>query len=236
MSQPLQISGKHLGQLALPDACDLCFWLKLKTGFRLPYQIFPGIFSSIDSYTKKITNEYYLKVGELPAWFIESGLSGEPVKTPTLSQFFTEFPEYQIKLTGIPDEIIRDPEGRYHILDYKTARFTGTQDKLLPMYEVQLNAYGLIAESLDLRPVRSLSLWYFEPKTELHGSNIGTRMLDLGFRMNFHAQKLMMDYNPESLNPLLKKARQLFDMPHQPAGNADCPDCQKRNKLMELLS
>ena len=55
----IRISAKNLGQLVLDDFCPRCFWLKLKLGFKLPFQIFPGIFSTIDSYSKKITWQYF---------------------------------------------------------------------------------------------------------------------------------------------------------------------------------
>lgn len=51
----LRISAKNLGHLALPGAYPRCFWIQ--THFKLPYQIFPGIFSSIDCYTKKVSAE-----------------------------------------------------------------------------------------------------------------------------------------------------------------------------------
>lgn len=51
--EQIKISAKNLGQVALEDFCPRCYWIKLKTSNKLPYQIFPGIFSSIDAYTKK---------------------------------------------------------------------------------------------------------------------------------------------------------------------------------------
>jgi len=54
MAEVLRISDKNLGALALPDFCPRCFWIKMKTGNKLPFQIFPGIFSSIDAYTKHV--------------------------------------------------------------------------------------------------------------------------------------------------------------------------------------
>jgi hypothetical protein len=51
---PLQISGKDLGALAMKGFCPRCFWISGRT--RLPWQIFPGIFSSIDSYSKKVVH------------------------------------------------------------------------------------------------------------------------------------------------------------------------------------
>ena len=51
---PLQISAKDLGALAMKGFCPRCFWIQRRT--RLPWQIFPGIFSSIDSYSKKVVH------------------------------------------------------------------------------------------------------------------------------------------------------------------------------------
>jgi hypothetical protein len=31
-------------------------------------------------------------------------------------------------------------------MDYRTAKYTGAQDKLIPMHEIQLNVYALIGE------------------------------------------------------------------------------------------
>ena len=56
MAEILRISAKNLGELALPDFCPRCFWLKLKAHNRLPFQIFPGIFSSSDAYTKRVVH------------------------------------------------------------------------------------------------------------------------------------------------------------------------------------
>ena len=47
MNRQIQISAKNLGALALPAFCPRCFWIRMKCGGKLPYQIFPGIFSSI---------------------------------------------------------------------------------------------------------------------------------------------------------------------------------------------
>ena len=71
----VRISAKNLGQLKLPDYCPRCFYLKLKLQFKLPFQIFPGIFSTIDSYSKKITWQYFKKHKKLPPWLGGVGAS-----------------------------------------------------------------------------------------------------------------------------------------------------------------
>jgi len=59
-------------------------------------------------------------------------------------------------LTGAPDGIFIKPNDCYVIADYKNAKFTGTQDSLLPMYCVQLDAYALIGEQRGIRPFTDL--------------------------------------------------------------------------------
>ena len=51
----LRISAKNLGVLSLPNFCPRCFWLKTHAK-QLPFQIFPGIFSSINAYTKRVVH------------------------------------------------------------------------------------------------------------------------------------------------------------------------------------
>jgi len=68
----LRISAKNLGAMLLPEFCPRCFWFKLKTGNKLPFQIFPGIFSSIDAYTKRVVHGWIDELGA-PAWLDEIG-------------------------------------------------------------------------------------------------------------------------------------------------------------------
>ncbi len=139
----IRISAKNLGYPTLSNFCPRCFWIKMHMRFKLPYQIFPGIFSSIDSYSKKITNYYYEKHGDLSEWFKDFNIS-EPIKAPSLKDFYIIDHHTNIKLTGIPDEMFLRTDESYFIADYKTARFTNHQDELIPMYEVQLNGYAYI--------------------------------------------------------------------------------------------
>jgi ATP-dependent exoDNAse (exonuclease V) beta subunit len=44
----------------------------------------------------------------------------------------------------MPDDVFELEDSTYHIVDYKTARLTETQDELFPKYEVQINAYAYI--------------------------------------------------------------------------------------------
>ena len=139
MAKPHRISGKDLGALALPDACPRCFWIRRRAGGKLPFQIFPGIFSSIDAYTKRAVHGWFDVHGCAPPWLSELGELSGYVNPPSSSKFQLLDPGTNILLTGIADGILVRPDGSHVIVDYKTAKFTGNQEALFPMYETQLN-------------------------------------------------------------------------------------------------
>ena len=72
-SERVSISAKRLGEVALPDFCPRCFWIKLHVQYRPPFQVFPGIFSSIDSYTRKVVHQWFESHGEAPPWLSHIG-------------------------------------------------------------------------------------------------------------------------------------------------------------------
>ncbi len=79
MSQ-FRISAKNRGELAFPDFCPRCFWLRTKAKNKLPFQIFPGIFSSIDAYTKRVVH----------AWIDQNGGAPEHVLQPAEAVWFRQ--------------------------------------------------------------------------------------------------------------------------------------------------
>jgi len=224
-----RISAKNLGSLALENSCPRCFWLKMRLENHLPYQIFPGIFSSIDSYSKKVTNLHYAKHGRIPVWFSDYG---QPVKVPHHSKFRICDEETGILLTGVPDEILRNDAG-YTILDYKTAKFTENQDTLLPMYAAQLNAYSLIAEQTGMAPVIGLALVYYEPVTEI--AEIDTLICREGFGMGFTAHILPIQRDYDLVPSLLAKAKAITDMAMPPESRDGCKDCAAVETMTDCL-
>lgn len=220
----LQISCKDLGVLALESYCPRCVWIKLHVS-RLPFQIYPGIFSSIDAYSKKVTKEYFQKHGYPPKWFGGFGDLEMPVKVPTSSKFFVRHRESNIKLTGVPDEIFQKKDGSYFIVDYKTARFTPAQELWMPIYKVQLNGYAYIAERTGLEPVAGLGLAYYEPMTAMSYGDIDENIREKGFSMRFAPNLRPIGLNTGMIEPLLLNARAIYDMPKPPDGQDGCKDC-----------
>lgn len=224
-----KISAKNLGQIALDNFCPRCFWIKLKVNNKLPWQIFPGIFSTIDAYTKKIVHNWIDRDKDKPQFLKDLDITGY-MKVPHWSKFFVDT-EYGITLSGVPDDLLVNPQG-IHIPDYKTAKFTETQDKLFPMYQAQVNGYAKIATSLGLN-VASLSLIYMAPVTDEPQVTINGRHEDL-FKMTFLPHSVPIELDIASINRLLKRAREIYDG-GIPDKKDDCPDCKALSDIWYLV-
>lgn len=236
MKETIRISGKDLGAIALKDFCPRCFWIKLHSKGQIPFQIFPGIFSSIDAYTKRVVHAWFDKTGAPPPWL--NGLDDVVAykEPPTYHKFNTIVKEFGINLTGSPDGVFVRRNGSLVIIDYKTAKFTGTQDDLHPMYEAQLNAYAYISESIGFGSVTGLALIYMEPVTDDETAGNSQNRRPNGFTMPFSANVLSVTLDPTILDRLFRITRELWDTPSPPALTASCKDCKKLHDLIQRVS
>jgi hypothetical protein len=235
VSEQVRISAKQLGAVAMPSFCPRCFWLKLRLRHRLPYQIFPGIFSSIDAYTKRMVHDWFDRRRCPPPWLGELGPITGYRNPPSASTFNTIVDRYNIKLTGVPDAVFVRPDASHVIADYKTARLTPAQDALLPLYEAQLNAYAVIGLRTGFAPISGLGLIYFEPQTG-GGDVSDANQRDAGFAMGFSARVLPVAVDLAGLEPLLAKTRDLFDQAEPPEGRGGCEDCERLDRMVSSLS
>ena len=222
--------------LNLPDCCPRCFWLILRSEGKFPFQIpMPGIFSSIDGYSKNLIHTYFDSQKVLPSWFPNIGkvVGYLPGYKLHWSKFKTAHPETRIVLRGTPDDVFSLDDGSYHIVDYKTAKATEKQDELFPAYEVQLNVYAFIGASRGFSPVSGLSLVYMEPKTEINGKAVGELIQKDFFSLRFSATLKKVQLTAEKLVPdLLVRARKILDCATPPKGRDHCKDCEL---LLQLL-
>jgi hypothetical protein len=236
MKDLIRISAKDLGAVALPSFCERCFWLRMKCRGKLPFQIFPGIFSSIDSYSKTVTAGYFRKHARVPRWFDGFGELGAPIKVPGWSKFCTVDNDSDILLTGVPDEILEHPRRGLWIGDYKTARLTDAQDELLPMYEIQLNCYALIAKAIGMGSVYGLGLLYYEPVTALGGEDPDIMIRDDSFLMRFAPKLKPVKVDLERIPPLFRTVRKVCDMPECPLGRPGCVECSNVTRMLEACN
>ena len=199
------------------------------------FDSFPGIFSSIDVYTKRVVRGWFDDVNTLPPWLSALGEVSGYEKPPHWSEFSIIDEQYDIQFGGEADGILRRPDDSHMIVDYKTAKHTGNQDALYPAYQAQLNAYSRIGNELDFDPVTDLALIYMEPVTcDTAASRDDNRRGD-GFAMGFAADVVTVPVNPEILEPLLAKTREIFELERAPASRTGCTDCQRVGQLSVLL-
>jgi hypothetical protein len=202
----------------------------------LPFQIFPGIFSSIDSYGKKLVHGWFDRHHAAPPWLAPLGEISGYVNPPHYSRFSILDPATNVILRGTPDGILVMDDGSHLIVDYKTAKFTTHQDELFPMYEVQLNAYAMIGEQKGISPISGLALIYTEPVTDDDTANKDSFQNESGFLMEFSAHIRPVDLGREMVPPLLAKVREICDLSKPPASVAGCKNCELLSDLLRLGS
>ena len=230
----MRISAKNLGILALPDCCERCFWIRAKLGWKSPWAIMPGIFSSIDGFSKRAILASYENTGHFPSWVAGRWSDARPLPTPHHSTFRLTDPKTGIVLTGVPDLMLGLPNRRLAILDLKTARYSDHQDFLLPMYKVQLNGYALIAESLGMGHVEALGLVYCEPPANDANSGLDALVSDVGFSMPFKATAMPIKLDRAMISPLLRRAKTLLEMKNPPEGREGCRECKMVDEMVRI--
>ena len=230
----MRISAKNLGILALPDCCPRCFWMRAKLSWKSPWAIMPGIFSSIDAYSKKAILAYFETKGHFPPWIAGRWADARPLKSPHHATFRLTDPDSGIVLTGIPDLVLGLPDDKLAILDLKTARFSDHQDSLLPMYQTQLNGYALIAEGLGMGTVAALGLVYGEPPANDDNTGLDALVDDQGFSMPFKATAMPIELNRAMIQPLLRQAKTLLEMKNPPGGQEGCKECQLIGEMVRI--
>lgn len=234
MTERIRISAKTLGEVALEGFCPRCFWLKLRVGHRLPFQTFPGIFSSIDSYSKRIIHSWFDRYSAPPDWLAGLGDLAGYISPPHYSKFKIINQEYNILLTGSPDGVFLRRDSSHLIVDYKTSRYTKNQDRLYPMYEAQLNGYACIGEQCGLSPVSGLALVYTEPLTDDDSAASDANHLTGGFALGFSVKVRDVPLDVSMLEPLMARTREIYEMTSSPRGRPTCQDCQQLGSLLEL--
>lgn len=238
MSNEIRISGKNLGEIGKPKFCPRCYWIKMKMGNKLPFSIFPGIFSSIDAYTKKVIHGCFDENHKTPEYLKPLGEITNYVSPPHFSKFQFCHKETNILLTGAADAIFRKSDGTYIIADYKTAKFTSNQDELFEMYDIQLNSYALIAQEIGHKiglnnAVSGLALIYLEPVTD---SNEGFSKFSKsgGFDLGFSAHIVNIPIDASKIIDHLRTTRQIYEG-SIPNSNSQCSDCIRLNQIISTI-
>ena len=230
------ISVKNLASLAMPGTCERCFWIKVRTCFKTPWSIFPGVFGDLDSYSKKVTEAWMKKhPGTLPPWLTALSLGDgiEQLPCPHWSKFsFTH--SSGITVRGTPDERLLLKDGTVVILDYKTAKFSpGKMDTLLPLYETQLTGYAWLTKKMENRETSSARLMYYSPPDNTYA--ITDRDIEeIGFRMTFTGNSVPVGIDMDAFESLILRAQDIAAMP-EPPNSCGCKDCDLLRQIQDML-
>ena len=230
----LVISAKNLGNFAMDGACQRCLWVGLHVK-PLPYQTFPGIFSSIDTYNKYIVHQYFQRERRLPLWLGKLGEVVRYVEPPSWREFSYQDSDVGVTLRGSPDGVFEMQDGSYTIVDYKTAKYTAGQEKLFPLYRTQLNGYAYLGNRLGLGPVSQVALVYMEPVTDQDTAASPDMVDGRGFTMALSATVVPVELDPDGIiRPLMRQAKDIYDLPGPPERGPGCRDCAAVQDLASL--
>jgi hypothetical protein len=227
----LQISAKNLGQLALPSFCPRCFWIRIHLSGQPPFSIFPRIFGDIDRYTKRLVHGYFDRHSRAPIWLRQLNVVGY-IEPPSSRKFRMQMDG--MLLTGEADGIYMRADRSLVIADYKTAICRGADDPLYPVYEVQLNAYAVIASHLELGEVSELALIYTEPCTDADSAAAKENMRDDGFALGFKAVVHPVRMNAKQVHRLAERAQEIWSGETVPEPRDGCNDCRQLDRLVAL--
>ena len=202
----------------------------------LPWQSFPGIFSSIDRYTKLVIVNHLNREGHLPPWMSEVGDTVDHIDPPHWSRFKAEDETTGVTLRGEADAIFSLADGTCAIIDYKTSRYNPDNRGQLRIYRAQLNAYAWIARHLDFPPVSRLALVYMEPATDDDATGASEMIDASGFVLGFRPRVVEVDLDPDRLiTPLMRRAARIHAMPSPPEPRDGCRDCAALQNLLDTV-
>ena len=203
----------------------------------LPWQGFPGIFSSIDRFTKQVILAHLQREGVLPRWLSGIGEVTEHLDPPHWSKFQATDDSTGVTLRGEADAVFVCSDGTCAIVDYKTSRYNPDNRSQHRVYRAQLNAYAWIAGRLDFPPVSRLALAYMEPATGDEDIQSQDAIDDVGFALTFRPRIVEVDLDPDRLiPPLLRRAAAIHASATPPEPRSNCRDCAALEGLLAALS
>jgi CRISPR/Cas system-associated exonuclease Cas4 (RecB family) len=208
------IAVKELGNLAKEDFCPRCFWYEKHFG---PFpSLFPGVFNVIDRNLKSSVWLRWKKERKLPEWLkvdnVESVLTADSIgtveKIHKQKYLVALHKKSGLILRGAPDLILKLKDNTLHIIDFKTSQFK-EGDQFLPMYEVQLNGYALLATKMK---VSKLSLVYFNPTNEIPDEIL----IESNFKLGFGPKIVPVEIKSGLITNLLMKAKEILNLKTPP--------------------
>lgn len=228
---PIKLSIKNLASYALVDNCPRCSWVKHLLGYKIPYAIFPGVFSTIDSHCKKICDLHYSAFDQLPQWLHARFPGFKPFKAPHYTKMVLTLGE--IETRGSTDYIL-EKDGELVVIDNKTAHFKDADDPLAALYDFQLNACGMALEANGHGKVKSLHLVYYDPiKLD------ATRLLPITNNvpsLEFEVKIRDVAIDRGLVERTAAEAVKVLSQTTAPSGAAVCKDCAQLDLILDAAA
>ena len=184
----------------------------------------------LDRFEKALVQAHLDEHDELPKWLADLECKGT-VEFP--EKMTLDFPEYDVTLVGMPDEVFLNSNNRLYLVDYKTAICKGDEDEFLPVYEAQLLGYTWLLEKNKIGTVDSAALIYFQNQLKDYESQPLDLLTKDGFNVPFDVKIHEVDIDREELPKLLKRFRDYADLKFPPKGNPKCRFCTPLQLMLD---
>lgn len=235
MSEEIAISPRNLGSIRLKKYCPKCFKFMLLLKFHPPYASFGAqVFSDAQKSQEAILGHYFATDGCLPKEFHPFC---DCVGRVDCSKKYTKYRTTHksgIVLYGEPDEVLWRKDKSVCVLDHKTARNKGDEDKFHGQYETQVVGYCYIAEGLGLGKATKAGLLYWEAQPEAVQANPADHYKRSTLWLGFKPSPLAVEIDYSTLDPLIKELKCVWNAKELPDGLDGCNDCKKRDLLFAI--
>lgn len=199
--------------------CPRCFWLHINRNIKRPRGIFPSLPGGMDLVIKSYYDRFRLR-NELPPELIGrvEGTLFQDIKTLNKwrswkdTNLIYEDVSLNTTLSGALDDCLVD--NNYYIpLDYKT-RGSAVQEDSSKYYQLQLDSYCLMLESIGCKTKNLAYLVYYWPNEVKERGNV-----------NFNIQTVKLTTNINSAKKVLRDAVLLLNG-DIPKASANCEYCK----------
>jgi CRISPR/Cas system-associated exonuclease Cas4 (RecB family) len=218
-----RVSPSKIGELL---KCPRCLWLFYREGLARPEGIFPSLPSGMDGVFKTYFDKYR-NMGKLPpevAGKIEGILFED---TKQLNQWRNRFaglkagfPEFNIILKGLIDDLLVSSDGKYIPFDFKSRGYP-IKENTHTFYQNQLDLYALLFERNNLPPADFGYLLFFYPVNYGEGT------------AKFLSELVRMDVSSQRGYEILRKAHEII-AGKKPLSHSECKYCQyQKSQLYE---
>ena len=191
----------------------------------------PGILFNMDRFEKILVEAHFAAKRRAPKWLASLGCTG-PVSFPR--KMTEELPKLGLTLVGMPDAVFSKQDGTLCLVDYKTAKYKGSDDPFMAIYETQLWGYARLLEHEGVGTVSSAALVYFGNTLHDHAEYPLDLLTSEGLSVPFEVTIREVTLDLKALDPLLKTFRVYADMPAPPDTIEGCKTCKRLNYLFDL--